>query len=119
MANRLSEDTTAPVLIIERGCSVLQNPLVYNTSAYGAAFRSAIDYAYHSAPQVYMGNKVLGGTTTINGMSHTRAEDVQINAWQTKLVAGIGMGLEPGDLLLTTRTVGTFWFRLGPVQRWS
>jgi hypothetical protein len=39
-----------------------------------------------------MGNKVLGGTSTINGMSHTRAEDVQINAWQTKLVAGVGTG---------------------------
>jgi choline dehydrogenase-like flavoprotein len=92
MANRLSEDISAPVSIIERCCSVFQNPPVYNTSAYGAAFRSAIDYAYHSAPQVYMGNKVLGGTSTINGMSHTRAEDVQINAWQTKLVAGVGTG---------------------------
>jgi choline dehydrogenase-like flavoprotein len=94
MANSLSEDVSAPVLIIERGCSVFQNPTVYSTSAYGAAFRSAIDYAYHSAPQVYMGNKVLGGTSTIsaNGMSHTRAEDVQINAWQTKLVAVVGTG---------------------------
>ncbi|GIJ87035.1 hypothetical protein Asppvi_005937 [Aspergillus pseudoviridinutans] len=90
MANRLSEDTHLSVLIIERGGSVLQNPLVYNTSAYGVAFGSAIDYAYQSAPQRYMGNKVetlragkaLGGTTTINGMSYTRAEDIQIDAWQ-------------------------------------
>jgi choline dehydrogenase-like flavoprotein len=57
---------------------------------YGAAFESAIDYAYQSAPQTYMGNKVetlragkaLDGTTTINGMSYTRAEDIQIDAWQ-------------------------------------
>jgi hypothetical protein len=115
MANSLSEDISASVSIIERGCSVFQNPVVYNTSAYGAAFRSAIDYAYHSAPQVYMGNKVLGETTTINGQPHTRAEDVQINAWQTKLVAAVWNW---ETLLLTTRTVGTFRFRLGLVQRW-
>jgi choline dehydrogenase-like flavoprotein len=49
-----------------------------------------MDYAYQSAPQMYMGNKVetlragkaLGGTTTINGMSYTHAEDIQIDAWQ-------------------------------------
>jgi hypothetical protein len=78
------------VLIIERGGSVHKNPLVYDTRAYGAAFGTPIDYAYQSAPQTYMGNKVetlragkaLGGTTTINGMSYTRAEDIQIDAWQ-------------------------------------
>ncbi|GIC86366.1 GMC family oxidoreductase [Aspergillus udagawae] len=90
MANRLSEDIHLSVLVIEKGGSVLQNPLVYNTSVYGAAFGSAIDYAYQSAQQTYMGNKVetlragkaLGGTTTINGMSYTRAEEIQIDAWQ-------------------------------------
>ncbi|GFF95204.1 glucose oxidase [Aspergillus udagawae] len=67
-----------------------QNPLVHNTSAYGTAFVSIIDYAYQSAPQTYVGNKVetmragkaLGGTTTINGMSYTHAEEIQIDAWQ-------------------------------------
>lgn len=90
MANRLSEDLRHSVLIIERGGSVLENPLVYETSAYGAAFGTSIDYAYESAPQEYMGNKVetlragkaLGGTTTINGMSYTRAQDIQIDAWE-------------------------------------
>ncbi|RHZ62616.1 hypothetical protein CDV55_104573 [Aspergillus turcosus] len=91
LANRLSDDLHHSVLIIERGDSVLENPLVYDTSAYGAAFGTHIDYAYQSAPQTYMGNKVetlragkaLGGTTTINGMSYTRAEAVQIDAWET------------------------------------
>ncbi|KAF7114675.1 hypothetical protein CNMCM5793_009626 [Aspergillus hiratsukae] len=58
MANRLSEDLDHSVLIIERGGSVLNNALVYDTSAYSAAFATSIDYAYQSAPQTYMGNKV-------------------------------------------------------------
>jgi hypothetical protein len=33
LANRLSEDVRLSVLIIERGGSVLENPLVYNTSS--------------------------------------------------------------------------------------
>ncbi|RHZ65514.1 GMC family oxidoreductase [Aspergillus thermomutatus] len=89
IANRLSEDSSVSVLIVERGDSVLNNALVYNTSDYGAAFGSSIDYAYQSVPQAYAGNKVqtlragkaLGGTSTINGMAYTRAEDIQIDAW--------------------------------------
>jgi choline dehydrogenase-like flavoprotein len=91
IANRLSANLHHSVLVIERGGSVLENPLVFDTSAYGAAFGTPIDYAYKSAPQTYMDNKVetlragkaLGGTTTINGMSYTRAEAVQIDAWET------------------------------------
>ncbi|KAF7133894.1 hypothetical protein CNMCM5793_005360 [Aspergillus hiratsukae] len=90
LANRLSENIRYSVLVIERGGFVLENPLVYDTTAYGAAFGTPIDYAYKSSPQTYMGDKVetlgagkaLGGTTTINGMSYTRAEAVQIDAWQ-------------------------------------
>lgn len=89
IANRLSEDSTTSVLIVERGDSVLNNTKVSDPNAYGAAFGSSIDYSYQSVAQQYQGNRVqtlragkaLGGTSTINGMAYTRAQDVQIDAW--------------------------------------
>lgn len=89
VANRLSENSGSSVLIIERGNKQLDNPDVYNPNAYEDAFGTSIDYAYQSVPQKYFGNttqtlragKALGGTSTINGMAYTRAQDVQIDAW--------------------------------------
>lgn len=100
MANRLSEDISAPVLIIKGAVPSSEIPLVYNTSHM--AWASDQQSTMTTSPQVYTGNRVLGGTTTINGMSYTRAEDVQINAWQT-----IGRWGETGrHCSLTTRRVG-------------
>lgn len=89
VANRLSADTSASVLIVERGDTELNNPDVYDPNAYEKAFGTYVDYAYQSVPQQYAGNKAqtlragkaLGGTSTINGMAYTRAQDVQIDAW--------------------------------------
>lgn len=89
VANRLSENSAVSVLIVERGDSVLDNTQVSDPNAYEAAFGSSIDYAYQSTAQEYAGGRVqtlragkaLGGTSTINGMAYTRAQDVQIDAW--------------------------------------
>ncbi|KAG2416106.1 glucose oxidase precursor [Aspergillus terreus] len=91
VANRLSEDPSVNVLILEAGGSVWNNPNVTNVNGYGLAFGSDIDWQYQSVNQPYGGNisqvlragKALGGTSTINGMAYTRAEDVQIDAWET------------------------------------
>jgi choline dehydrogenase-like flavoprotein len=76
VANRLSEDPTVSVAIIEAGGSVFDNENVTSVSGYGKAFGTQIDWAYQSAPQKYALNetqtlraaKALGGTSTINGM---------------------------------------------------
>lgn len=75
MANRLTEDPSVSVLVIEAGDSVYNNPNVTNTGAYGAAFGTSIDWAYETINQTSAGNrpqtiragKALGGTSTING----------------------------------------------------
>ena len=75
VANRLSEDPTVSVAIIEAGGSVFDNENVTSITGYGNAFGTAIDWAYQSEAQVYAGNKTqtlraakaLGGTSTING----------------------------------------------------
>lgn len=84
IANRLSEDPTVSVAIIEAGGSVFDNENVTSISGYGKAFGTDIDWAYQSEAQAYAGNKTqtlraakaLGGTSTINGMlSHARTLD--------------------------------------------
>ncbi|CAN8105893.1 unnamed protein product [Discula destructiva] len=96
VANRLSEDPSVSVLVIEAGGSVLTNTNVTDVGGYGLAFGTEIDYAYPTTPQIYANNasqpmraaKALGGTSTINGMAYTRAESNQIDAWETLGNAG-------------------------------
>lgn len=76
VANRLSEDYNITVAIIEAGDVELYNNNVSDTSKYGAALGTGIDWQYQSAPQQYANGatqtlragKVLGGTSDINGL---------------------------------------------------
>ena len=75
LANRLSEDPSTTVAVIEAGGSVFDNPNVTITTGFGHGYFTPIDYAYNSTPQIYTDNrtqiyhsgKALGGTSTING----------------------------------------------------
>ncbi|PYH94523.1 alcohol oxidase [Aspergillus ellipticus CBS 707.79] len=90
VANRLSENPDVSVLVIEAGDSVYDNYNVTDVDGYGLAFGTDIDWQYETVLQPYAGNvtqvlragKALSGTSAINGMAYTRAEDVQIDAWQ-------------------------------------
>ncbi|KAL3468121.1 GMC oxidoreductase [Aspergillus heterothallicus] len=68
VANRLSELEGVTVAVIEAGESVLNDFNVTDTYAGGAK-------------QTIRAGKALGGTSTIHGMSYTRAVDVQIDNW--------------------------------------
>ncbi|RAK95972.1 GMC family oxidoreductase [Aspergillus ibericus CBS 121593] len=90
IANRLSENPDVSVLIIEAGGSVLNNYNVTDVDGYGLAFGTDIDWQYETVSQPYAGDlvqtlragKALAGTSAINGMAYTRAEDAQIDAWE-------------------------------------
>ncbi|KAB8277096.1 hypothetical protein BDV30DRAFT_245470 [Aspergillus minisclerotigenes] len=83
VANRLSEMNNVTVAVIEAGESTLNNFNVSNVMGYSTAFGTQVDWAYKTENQTYAGGlqqtiragKALGGTSTINGMSYTRAED--------------------------------------------
>ncbi|KAF2083468.1 GMC oxidoreductase [Saccharata proteae CBS 121410] len=91
VANRLSENSNVSVLVIEAGGSVYNNTGVSDTDGYGSTLKTSIDWQYKTAAQKYAGNSVatlsagkgIGGTSTINGMSYTRAQAAQIDAWET------------------------------------
>ncbi|KAJ5662148.1 uncharacterized protein N7477_009764 [Penicillium maclennaniae] len=90
VAHRLSEMADVTVAVIEAGDSVLNNRNVTNVQGYGLSFGSSIDWAYQTEDQKYAGGtkqimragKAIGGTSTINGMSYTRAQKVQIDNWE-------------------------------------
>lgn len=90
LANRLSEDPSVTVAVIEAGADERSNPLVSDVEALFAGIGSALDWKYASAPQkyalnrtlLYSAGKALGGTTTINGMTYLRAEREQIDQWE-------------------------------------
>lgn len=79
IANRLSENSSVSVLVIEAGDSVLNNTNVTATDGYGNAFGTPIDWAYKTVAQTYANNgvhtlragKAIGGTSTINGKLYT------------------------------------------------
>ena len=77
VANRLSEDPSVRVAVIEVGDSVFNNPNVTNTTTFALNLGTAIDWQYPTSPQAYTGyrnfvyhqGKALGGSSAINGMS--------------------------------------------------
>ena len=93
LANRLSEDSNATVLLIESGGTdsdmgiqvPLANPLLQ---------KSSVDWQYLTAPQEHAcqkqverrscwpRGKVLGGTSSINAMSYTRGNSHDYDRWE-------------------------------------
>lgn len=77
VANRLSEDPSVTVVVIEPGTDQRNNPNVTGTDKLQAAFDTPIDWSYKTTIQPGAGNRELplhqgkawGGCSTINGRS--------------------------------------------------
>ncbi|KAK8191689.1 hypothetical protein IWZ00DRAFT_523926 [Phyllosticta capitalensis] len=90
VASRLTENSNVTVLVIEAGESVYDNANVTSFDGYQSAFNTAIDWLYKTEAQTHADGralvlhqgKAIGGTSTINGMSYTRVDAAQIDAWQ-------------------------------------
>lgn len=75
VANRLSEDTSVNVVVIEPGTDQRNNPNVTDTDKFSLAFNTPIDWVYLTTAQLGAGGRALelhqgkawGGTSTING----------------------------------------------------
>ncbi len=96
LANRLTEDGTATVLLLEYGGSdssvLIQMPgalsIPMNMPKY--------DWSYETEPEPYLGGrrlhtprgKVLGGSSSINGMVYVRGNPLDFDRWEEEGAAG-------------------------------
>jgi len=75
VANRLSEDPSVTVAVIEPGADQRLNPNVTDIDKFSLAFDTPVDWSYVTTKQPGAGNRSLplhqgkawGGTSTING----------------------------------------------------
>jgi choline dehydrogenase-like flavoprotein len=96
LANRLSEDSAADVLLLEAGGRDL-NPLIHVPLGMGKMHDYGMfDWGYHTEPEPNLNNrrieamrgKVLGGSSSINVMAYTRGNRGDYDRWAQKGARG-------------------------------
>ena len=96
LANRLSEDANASVLLLEAGGRDI-NPLIHIPIGIGRMYeRNMYDWGYQSEPEPnlngrqigQMRGKVLGGSSSINVMTFTRGNRADYDRWAQKGAVG-------------------------------
>ncbi len=98
MANRLSEDGRYSVLVLEYGGSDA-GPFIQMPSALSYPMNMPLyDWGYQSEPEPHLGGrrlacprgKVLGGSSSINGMVYVRGHALDFDTWEEMGAAGWG-----------------------------
>ncbi len=88
LANRLSEDRTCKVLLLEAGGR--DNKMeIHIPGGYGKLHRSEVDWAFWSTPQKAIDNrklfiprgKTLGGSSATNAMAYVRGNKADFDEW--------------------------------------
>ena len=88
LANRLSEDTSNKVLLLEAGGPDKKMEIGI-PAAYGTLHRSAVDWAFSTEPQEHLNNrkiflprgKTLGGSSSTNAMAYVRGNSADYDEW--------------------------------------
>ena len=88
LASRLTETAGAQVLLLEAG-GVDENPNIHDPAGLFALRGGAEDWAYATAPQKYAADralhwprgKVLGGSSSLNGMIYVRGHRTDYDHW--------------------------------------
>jgi choline dehydrogenase len=96
LAARLSEDAGVSVLLLEYGGSD-RSVLIQMPSALSMPMNMPkYDWGYHSEPEVHLGGrrmhtprgKVLGGSSSINGLVYIRGNPLDFDRWEEMGAAG-------------------------------
>ena len=88
VAARLAEDPDARVLLLESG-PVDDNPSIRDAAGQLKILFSEVDYAYRTVPQrgadgrqlELNAGRVLGGSSSINGMIYVRGDRSDFDGW--------------------------------------
>ena len=90
LANRLSADGRTTVLLLEAGPRD-SDPWIHIPLGYGKLFnKSAVNWSYQSEPEPQLNGrqiftprgKVLGGSSSINGLVYIRGQPEDFDAWE-------------------------------------
>ena len=88
LANRLSENPNAKVLLLEAG-SPDKKQEIHIPAAFGKLFKSEVDWNYETEPQANLNNrrlyqprgKMLGGSSSMNAMIYIRGNRADFDRW--------------------------------------
>ena len=88
LANRLSEDPSVKVLLLEAGGKDTK-PEIHIPAAYGQLNFSKVDWGFHTEPQENVNNrclyqprgKTLGGSSSTNAMAYVRGNRQDYDDW--------------------------------------
>jgi choline dehydrogenase-like flavoprotein len=91
LANRLSEDPTVNVLLLEAGGGDT-NPLFHMPAGFAKMTKGVASWGWSTVPQKYMNNrvlrytqaKVIGGGSTINAQIYTRGNAADYDLWASE-----------------------------------
>ncbi|KAG6806279.1 hypothetical protein H0H92_011947, partial [Tricholoma furcatifolium] len=92
LANRLTEDPSVSVMVLEAGGDGLGNVNISDINLIGAAWGTDIDWQFPTQPLYYANNrqmtpsprgKVLGGSSAINGDVYERGDQLEYDQWET------------------------------------
>jgi choline dehydrogenase len=97
LANRLSEDPAARVLLLEAGGRG-RHPNVRIPAAFSKQFRTKLDWAFDSEPEpgcdgrslFIPRGKSLGGSSSMNAMVYMRGRPIDFDAWRDAGCEGWG-----------------------------
>ncbi|MGB9122248.1 MAG: GMC family oxidoreductase N-terminal domain-containing protein, partial [Candidatus Angelobacter sp.] len=97
LANRLSEDPTVKVLLLEAGSRDTRKE-IHMPLAFSKLFKGPCDWTYFTEPEAALGNrslywprgKVLGGSSSINAMIYIRGNHADYDQWRDQGNPGWG-----------------------------
>jgi choline dehydrogenase-like flavoprotein len=97
LAYRLSADPATRVLLIEAGPED-RSPLIHMPKGFGRLFSDPKHVWYfpvepdggRNRPEVWLRGKVLGGSSSINGMVYMRGQAANYDDWEARGLAGWG-----------------------------
>ena len=98
LANRLSQDGRTRVVLLEAG-GPDRNPWIHVPIGYGKLFKHpGLNWMYHTEPEPELDGraifqprgKVLGGSSSINGLVYVRGQREDFDGWRQAGLAGWG-----------------------------
>jgi choline dehydrogenase len=97
LANRLSEDPSVRVLLLEAGRRD-RSPKIKIPAAFAEQFHSKLDWDYTTEPEPHVENrslyvprgKSLGGSSSMNAMLYVRGRPLDYDSWEAQGARGWG-----------------------------